>query len=1139
MRHILTIGISFLVSMLAIATYYYFINNHPTNIDNAQFVQKTLLKHEEKMSHIADNLLNNHNDHTLHTHKTDDYSLYLFTNGTLTDWHNATIPNTQNLITTDAPIIETANGWYYLIRKDSTILYNNDSITHLTAIITLKIKNNYAYENEYLQPSFHSSFNASKNSLISLTPYNNKSIAIKNTLGKEVFHFVPANNDNEHNNYLAIIALCIWFIAILVTIILTVRYVKLMWLKFFLAIGLLSLLYLWTTYLNYPQPLQSWGIFSSTVFAVDWWLPSLGHLTILCGLITILVILIFKHIKTDNPILRWSLPLIIFLSFIYIINIIVFHSTDIILYADNIDIQTTTIVKITCITLLILSILFAIQWARKTDKFITFQNFVWQIFAMSLFSLLLMTVLNKKKEFTSRSLLQSNIAFQLTREDDPVAETLLISFEDNIINDTIIAQMIDNNDKLYEYLRNTYFNGYFSRYDLQVIPCLGNNALLTITTYSDQHNCYDYFSNMVNEYGNQIGEKSKFYYLTDNDGRASYLGIFDYNSARLFIEINAKRNNDQIGYPELLTNSRDRMNNQLLEDYSYSLYYDGILSAQHGQLKYPQHNNWIDSTKTFQLFNNYSHLISHPTKNHTIVISYPKLSLNNFIADYSFLVLSMFLISLFILYLIKVYNIKLFNISTIHDRIQYSFVLFILALLLILCIAQGYQSVERYEDISHKRLTQNITSISKVIQHDIASIKTNEELDNLLWRTANTFMIDINIYSTKGELIATSRRELFSSGIAPTLINPKALSELQNPLSLNEIFIEENIGLLQYFSSYMPITNEQNQIVAYLNVPYFSDIKAKKETLLTSFVPITNIYMILILIAIGFSSLMARSITKPLLIISNNIKNIALGKNNKKINYPHNDEIGILVNEYNRMLDELAYSAEKLAASERENTWREMARQIAHEIKNPLTPMKLSVQYLVKAWDNRRDDFDKFIRKVSNTLIEQIDQLSFIASEFSSLAKTPHGEKSRINIYERLQNTVNLWSKTENLTISLITDSEHIYILANGDQMTSIFNNLIKNALQAMPTERTAQIDIRVTTNADNVQITVTDNGNGIPAEIHEKIFKPNFTTKSTGMGLGLAIVNNIVLEHNGEISFTTKENEYTTFKIILPKLTE
>lgn len=378
---------------------------------------------------------------------------------------------------------------------------------------------------------------------------------------------------------------------------------------------------------------------------------------------------------------------------------------------------------------------------------------------------------------------------------------------------------------------------------------------------------------------------------------------------------------------------------------------------------------------------------------------------------------------------------------------------------------------------------------------------------------------------------------MFDNGIISTLMNSEALERLKKSKG-REIFIKENIGELVHYSIYATLTDIDDQLIGYVNVPYFTDVNTMKNQLTHTLVPISNSYMPIILWAVLCSFFLAKGITKPLLSISENIKTVGLRKKNEKIDYPHNDEIGILVSEYNRMLDELDSSAEKLATNEREQTWREMAKQIAHEIKNPLTPMKLSVQYLLKAWDEKRDDFDNFLHKVSHTLIEQIDQLSFIASEFSSLAKMSSGEKSEIDVSERLANAVALFGRTENASITFERNVEHACILANVDQIISVFNNLLKNALQS--TSNGAHVDIKVIVDVvdNNVEISISDNGNGIPDEIKSKIFKPNFTTKSNGMGLGLSIVNNIIVNSNGKIWFETYQNVGTTFYICFPLYT-
>lgn len=233
---------------------------------------------------------------------------------------------------------------------------------------------------------------------------------------------------------------------------------------------------------------------------------------------------------------------------------------------------------------------------------------------------------------------------------------------------------------------------------------------------------------------------------------------------------------------------------------------------------------------------------------------------------------------------------------------------------------------------------------------------------------------------------------------------------------------------------------------------------------------------------------------------------------------------------------ELAVSAEKLAMSERESTWREMAKQVAHEINNPLTPMKLSVQYLQKAWDDQRADYSSYMSRVTDTLIEQIDQLSIIASEFSAFAKMPAMNLHHINLVEKLKRSVLLFSQETDVEISFNANGvDELMIYADGEQLGSVFNNLLKNAVQSIGNNGNGHIDVSLDVSSNKAVIAIEDNGQGIDPGIREKIFKPNFSTKSTGMGIGLAIVKNIVTSLNGKIWFDTALGKGSTFYISLP----
>jgi len=241
------------------------------------------------------------------------------------------------------------------------------------------------------------------------------------------------------------------------------------------------------------------------------------------------------------------------------------------------------------------------------------------------------------------------------------------------------------------------------------------------------------------------------------------------------------------------------------------------------------------------------------------------------------------------------------------------------------------------------------------------------------------------------------------------------------------------------------------------------------------------------------------------------------------------------VDEYNRMVKELVRSVERLARSERESAWREMAKQIAHEIKNPLTPMKLSVQHLIRSWNDNKENFDENLEKVTHTLIEQIDNLSFIASEFSNFAKMPKAFNEEINILDTIRNTLNLFANTENVDFVFEHESEEILVFADKEQLSRVFINLLKNAIQSIPENRHGKIGISLVLNGKMVRTSITDNGKGIPEDLQGKLFTPSFTTKSSGMGLGLSIVKNIIESFGGYITFKTKVNHGTTFIFELP----
>ncbi len=397
------------------------------------------------------------------------------------------------------------------------------------------------------------------------------------------------------------------------------------------------------------------------------------------------------------------------------------------------------------------------------------------------------------------------------------------------------------------------------------------------------------------------------------------------------------------------------------------------------------------------------------------------------------------------------------------------------------------------------------------------------------------YEMDIHVYDLNGQLVGSSTPELFERGLLSERIAAYPFYQLTQSNSYHEpILREERIGDMRYLATYTEFINGSYMPIGYISVPMFisaDEINAEADAFLAKLLPPTLLLLILSLI---ISVVMARELTQPLSSLAEKMKQFRIGKDDNRLTYEGNDEIGQLVIRYNKLVDELERSADQLARSEREGAWRTMARQIAHEINNSLTPMKLIIQQLRRSKKMNGEHFDDYFNHSTKLMIGQIDNLSYIAQSFSSFAKMPDVVIKQVDVAQKLNDVIELFKTTTKVSIRYIGAKYGVVAKTDEEQISNVFTNLLKNALQAVDKREDGDIIVILKPINNIIEISVSDNGMGIPLEVQDKIFRPNFTTKSTGMGLGLAIAKNIVEGSHGTISFETSDNG-TKFIVHLP----
>jgi signal transduction histidine kinase len=457
--------------------------------------------------------------------------------------------------------------------------------------------------------------------------------------------------------------------------------------------------------------------------------------------------------------------------------------------------------------------------------------------------------------------------------------------------------------------------------------------------------------------------------------------------------------------------------------------------------------------------------------------------------------------------------------SSLKSKIQLAIIFLILFTFFVI----GTITIYYFKNLIHATQLSNHRAEATTLIQNISSDVSNMEAEaavSFLQTKINEYQYihdkDLALYNTKGQIMVTNHDDRWPQRMPMNYLEPE----------------QTNKGQKNY--DFIPLYIDNDELYAFLGVGHRST-ELSSNSILDFLTTILNAYIFLFLIAGAIAITIANSITQPLSYLTEKLKKFKLGQSNDALEWQSNDEIGTLIDDYNNLTREVDRSANILAKTQRDMAWREMAKQVAHEIKNPLTPIKLNIQYLERATKEDPTKAGEMIARISSTLIEQIDNLAQIANEFSNFATMPKASNEKIILNEIVEAVHDLFRKRDDMDISLSEPIDDLIVFADRNHLVRILNNLLKNAIQAIPDGRRGKIEISLKRNGNNALIAVKDNGVGIPDEMREKVFTPNFTTKSSGTGLGLAISANMIESFNGRIYFEPNAGEGTSFFISIP----
>ncbi|HYG02467.1 MAG TPA: ATP-binding protein [Chryseosolibacter sp.] len=749
------------------------------------------------------------------------------------------------------------------------------------------------------------------------------------------------------------------------------------------------------------------------------------------------------------------------------------------------------------------------------------------------------------QHFSERQKIRSQFKFasNFLVDRDYFGEYLLDEAAQKIRTDAFINARMSNpflgKDAIRQKIRQVFLPSYFNKYDVNILlyntlgdPIDGNTGTFQefISIYDSESYLTDFDGvRFITNPGSDIAQK---YIVITPVKRNHTLGY-------VVIELSLKKIIPETVYPELLVDYRFQQFYRT-QDISYAVFVNKSIAMSSGDYNYDRlfDRSLLGDPQLYYdgiTLSGYDHIAVEEQSGRVAVVSSRSIPFINKLANFSLLLaLGLFTI----LILIFVQGIYLYFRGTrlfFSARIQlYLNLAFFIPLIIVSVSTLGLTTRSSQQQLDEEYLSKSKIfgqQVGALLQRSGRDLADNANLSSEVSDLAELSNLDANIYDAAGRLIATSQPMIFESNLLSGYINPKAFLEV---LQGQNLFIgSERVGKLDYFVSYSVLRSSQTgQVLGILGIPFFQSAYILKKVQSVILINILNIFAFIFIVLLLLSYLVAERLTFPLRFITQSLRKTSLTQHNTPLTWPTNDEIGIMVKEYNTMLYKLAESKSELEQTQREQAWREIAQQVAHEIKNPLTPMKLTLQQLERNVQNGSVTNEKTQRAIT-TLLTQVETLNEIASSFSGFAKMPAPVMQPVDLVSILKRVIDLHSPTGDIEFK--TSEREAYTQADEQLLSRTFSNIVLNAIQSERPGHAIKIQIALLQKEKDFNITFRDNGKGIEPQIADRVFFPHFSTKKTGSGLGLAIAKQGIEQMSGRIWFETELGKGTTFFIELP----